>query len=143
MEEIFKMIGITVFLFLVGYVILKTLNFQFNFLNSSLKEGLTTSSTPLNINGGYAGNALSFSENIKSKNTEITDKLIITKYRRDYENIIINMEDYISLLMLEITLNLDMTNKTEEIIKTLNNLGTLKLSKDALNDMMKYLDGIK
>ena len=55
------------------------------------------------------------------------------------------MEDYINLLMINnvLSFNASSFSNDDEIIKYLNNLGSLKSSRDALNDVMKYLDSIK
>jgi len=145
MEEIFKFIGIFILTCFIITIIFKSLNLQLKFLSKTVKEGLTTasSSSSSSTNNGYAGNAFNFSDKIKALNTQITDKLIVSKYRTDYENIIINLEDYISLLMLDTIFTLNLDDTEDNIITKLNSLGSLKLSKDSLNDTMKYLDAMK
>lgn len=151
MEDIIKIVGFAVLFLLIGYIIIKVLKMQFKFLGS-IKEGLVSSSSSLSTNSstvldGYAGNAQSYAAAIKALSVQLSDKLIVSKYRSDYENIIINLEDYISLLMMNIVLSIDTTTSStaqqDETLQLLNNLGTLKASKDALNDTMKYLDSMK
>jgi hypothetical protein len=136
MEDILKILGIIILIIFVSIIFIQSFYF---------KEGLETSSSSTNnpILNGYAGNAKSFAETIKSLSVKLSDKLIVSKYRTDYENIIINMEDYISLIMLDIIFSLNTSSSQVETIKLLNDLGTLKTSKDALNDSMKYLDSMK
>jgi hypothetical protein len=136
MEDILKILGIIILIIFVSIIFIQSFYF---------KEGLETSSSSSNnsILNGYAGNAKSFAETIKSLSVKLTDKLIVSKYRTDYENIIINMEDYINLIMLDIIFSLNTSLNQVETIKLLNDLGTLKASKDALNDSMKYLDAMK
>ena len=86
---------------------------------------------------GVAGSAPTYSETIKSKSTQLQDILLITKYRKDYENIIINMEDYVNLLIIQQILNLPLDGS----ITSFNNIGALQQSKQALNDAMKFIDG--
>jgi hypothetical protein len=137
MEDILKILGIIILIIFVSIIFIQSFYF---------KEGLETSSSSSTNNpilNGYAGNAKSFAETIKSLSVKLSDKLIVSKYRTDYENIIINMEDYISLIMLDIIFSLNTSSSQVETIKILNDLGTLKTSKDALNDSMKYLDSMK
>jgi hypothetical protein len=137
MEDILKILGIIILIIFVSIIFIQSFY---------LKEGLETSSSSSTNNpilNGYAGNAKSFAETIKSLSVKLSDKLIVSKYRTDYENIIINMEDYISLIMLDIIFSLNTSSSQDETIKILNDLGTLKTSKDALNDSMKYLDSMK
>jgi len=147
MEKILKTIGTIVVIFLMSFVFYKVFNLQLFFMKS-IKEGLVssslTSTTPI-ITDGYGINAKTMATNIKSLSTALSDKLVVSKYRTDYENIIINMEDYINLLMINnvLSFNASSFSNDDEIIKYLNNLGSLKSSRDALNDVMKYLDSIK
>jgi hypothetical protein len=146
MEKILKTIGTIVVIILMSFIVYKVFNLQLFFMKS-FKEGLVSSSltTTPTITDGYGINAKTMATNIKSLSTALSDKLIVSKYRTDYENIIINMEDYINLLMINnvLTFNASSFSNDDDIIKYLNNLGSLKSSRDALNDVMKYLDTMK
>ena len=146
MEKILKTIGAIVVIILISLLFYKVFNLQIFFMES-IKEGLVSSSltTSPTVTDGYGINAKTMATNIKSLSTALSDKLIVSKYRTDYENIIINMEDYINLLMINnvLSFNASSFSNDDDIIKYLNNLGSLKLSRDALNDVMKYLDSMK
>jgi len=146
MEKILKTIGAIVVIILISLLFYKVFNLQIFFMKS-IKEGLVSSSltTSPTVKDGYGINAKTMATNIKSLSTALSDKLIVSKYRTDYENIIINMEDYINLLMINnvLSFNASSFSSDDDIIKYLNNLGSLKLSRDALNDVMKYLDSMK
>jgi hypothetical protein len=146
MEKILKTIGAIVVIILISLLFYKVFNLQIFFMKS-IKEGLVSSSltTSPTVTDGYGINAKTMATNIKSLSTALSDKLIVSKYRTDYENIIINMEDYINLLMINnvLSFNASSFSNDDDIIKYLNNLGSLKLSRDALNDVMKYLDSMK
>jgi hypothetical protein len=63
------------------------------------------------------------------------------EYKKDYENIVLYMDDYFNALMLKTTLSIN-TNAENAIdnienIKTLNELNSAKAS---LNSVMKYID---
>jgi hypothetical protein len=126
---IFLIIIILIYLFIYG-------------LNYNLIEGLTNKNEDnniLKINRGETINASSYAENIKSKVIQMQDELLISKYRKDYENIIINLDEYINYLMLKSVLN---TNIDDNMVKDLIDLNTLKTAKSSLNETMKILDNI-
>ena len=66
-------------------------------------------------------------------------ELLISKYRKDYENVIIEIDDLIGYNMLKLILNMN-ASSNEALITSLNNLNTLKNAKDSLNITMKFLD---
>ena len=98
-------------------------------------EGLTTMTAT--SASGVAGSAQTYSDTVKSKSTQLQDVLLITKYRKDYENIIINMEDYVNLLIVQEILNLPLDGTAVSF----TNLGILQQSKHSLIDAMKFIDG--
>jgi hypothetical protein len=90
---------------------------------------------------GEAASAITYSETIKANFIRLQDELLISKYRKDYEKTIINMEDYINMLMVKQVLNMDLNSSDmKKNMEALNNLNTLKVSKDSLNDVMKFID---
>ena len=82
----------------------------------------------------------SLNATIQSKITMLGDELMLKKYKKQYETTIINMDDYINLLMMQQIVNTKYDSGVETTIKSLENLNTLKASKDALNTAMIYLD---
>jgi hypothetical protein len=115
----------------VGYLI---------FSNLSLKEGMTTTdgsgnklSSSLN---GVAGNAATYAANIKSQTVKLSDTLLVSKYRSDYETTILNMDDLINALMLETTLKIDASKPSEGLEKIVK----LNQAKAALDNVMKFVD---
>ena len=110
----------------------------FIFRNISFKEGLenaTTTSTSTNGNG-VAGLAQNYSADIKSQAIKNQDVLLVTKYRADYENVVMNLDELIDTLMLQTALSVDLTNP----LMNLNKLASLNSAKSALNNVMKYID---
>jgi|AntAceMinimDraft_18_1070375.scaffolds.fasta_scaffold298386_1 hypothetical protein len=145
MEDFLKIVGIIIIVVFLVWLVFKSLKLQLGFMNK-IQEGLTSSSSSVdktNSTNGYAGNASSLAASIKALSTALTDKLIVSKYRTDYENVIINLEDYINLLMVDNVLSLNVGSNNEDMIKTINVLGSLNSSKLALNDVMKFIDGLK
>ena len=82
------------------------------FSNINVKEGLenassrsTSSSTSSSSSNGVAGYAAAYSANIKAQVIKLHDTTLISKYRSDYENVVINMDDLVNNLMLQVPLS--------------------------------------
>jgi hypothetical protein len=125
-------------------IVIVGLLIYFVFSNINIKEGMTTNtgtslSTSTSSNG-VAGNATSFAAQIKAETIKMQDTLLISKYRKDYETAIINLDDYIGYLMIKQTLNMNLNGDIKANIEAINNLNILKGSKEALNATMAFLD---
>jgi len=113
---------------------------KFVYTNSqySMIEGLENQSSSTN---NIAANAKPFADGLKSAAVSKVDALLIPKYRTDYENAIINTDDYINALMLEQLFKMDMTSDSpEKNIDILNKISQLQSSKTALNSIMTFVD---
>jgi hypothetical protein len=141
-DEWLKIVGIVVVLGFIIYLAAKSLKIHRNMI-----EGLTmpadTSALTSGVTNGQAGSANAYAAAIKAQVIKMQDVLLITKYRTDYENVIINMDDYINLLMLQAVLNLDTSSDSAaNNIAAINSLNTLQSAKVALNSTMKFIDGV-
>ena len=132
-DEFFKIIGIIIVCFFIIYMIVKMFQLQ-----SNVVEGLTNSDT--SGESGESGTASTYAANIKAQIVKLQDKLLITKYRKDYESAIINLDDYIGYLMIQQVLNMKLGNDMKTNIETINTLNILKNSKESLNATMTFLD---
>lgn len=123
------------FLFVILLIILL-------FRNLNFREGMTDASgnpvnTPTtNITNGIAGNASSFGASIKTATIKLQDTFLISKYKNDYETIILNMDDLLNNLMLKSVL----TFKQDNVNQTIKNLIDLNQAKQSLNNVMKFID---
>jgi hypothetical protein len=88
---------------------------------------------------GVAGNADTFAAQIKMQSTQLQDNLLISKYRKSYESIILNADDLLNSLMLETLLNINIADK-KNVFDGFNKLNTFSQSKGALNQIMKFVD---
>jgi len=104
-------------------------------------EGMTDASgnTITAPPNGIAGNAANYGAVIKAANIKLQDTFLISKYRSDYETVILNLDDLLNNLMLKTALTID-TDKPEESIEKLSNLNE---AKGALNNVMKFIDAQK
>ena len=135
-QDIFNLLLIIAICF-VGYLI-------FRHFNLNTKEGMTggssdSSSSTSSSNNGVAGGAAAYAANIKLNVIKIQDQLLISKYRTDYENVVLNLDDLVSNLMLQTALTIDTTKPKESLVK-IQELGQTKI---ALNSIMKFIDSSK
>jgi hypothetical protein len=117
----------------------------FIFSNIGVKEGLetvsqsTTSSTSTSTSdnsNGVAGNAAAYAANIKAQAIKLQDTTLVSKYRADYENVIINLDDLLNNVMLQTCLNINQSKPEAGLAK----LAQLNLAKAGLNNVMKFID---
>jgi hypothetical protein len=120
----------------VAYQLFRSLDFKEGLATAS--QAATTSTTS-STTTGIAGNAESYAANIKSTTIKNQDMLLITKYRKDYENAILNMDDLINTMMLQTTLSVDTSNP----MPSLEKLNELSSARTALNSVMKFVDSSK
>ena len=112
---------------LLGYIVFSKLR------TTGVMEGLENAS---DTNNGIAGGAASYGASIKANAIKSQDTLLVTKYRKDYETAILNLDDFVSNLMLETTLSIDLQNPADGLKKLVD----LNQSKVALNAVMKFVD---
>jgi len=117
----------------VVYLVFRSFNY-----NPMLIEGMTDASgNSVSTSGnGIAGSAASYGATIKAATIKLQDTFLVSKYRTDYESVILNLDDYISNLMLQNTLSFDMKNPSASLSK----LVELQQAKTALNNVMKFVD---
>jgi hypothetical protein len=129
-DDFFKIIGIIIVCFFIIYMVIKMFQLQTNVI-----EGLTNPDTSVE-----SGTATTYSANIKAQVIKLQDQLLITKYRKDYESAIINLDDYIGYLMIQQVLNMKLDGDIKTNIATIDTLNILKNSKESLNATMAFLD---
>jgi hypothetical protein len=127
------------FLF-IGICLVLYLSFRnFNYNNQySLIEGMTDTSVidKTLIDRGIAGNAASYSAQIKADTIKLQDIFLISKYKTEYENVILNLDDFMNNLMLKTVLSFDTGNPGTALSK----LAELQQAKAALIGVMKFVD---
>jgi len=89
---------------------------------------------------GIGGNAANFAELIKAKSVQMQDALLISKYRTDYENTIINLEDYCNLMMLYQMLTLNLNGDAKSTLEVFGVINALSNAKKSLNETMQFVD---
>jgi len=122
----------------VAYLLFRNLDFKEGMTTDSPTSTSTSSSTTTTANG-IAGSAQNYAANIKSMTIKNQDMLLISKYRNDYENAILNLDDLINTMMLQTALSVNSSNPIASIEK----LNQLNSAKGALNSVMKFVDASK
>ena len=127
----------TLFVLFVGYLVYSTF-----FVKK--REGLETStaSSSISSSNGIAGNAATYAATIKQKTVNLNDTLLISKYRKDYETLILNVDDYVNTMMLNTVASIDTgsTNTPSKMIESMKMLNELSAAKESLNKVMKFVD---
>ena len=107
----------------------------FFFFYKGVREGLENMQQPSD-----------YATAMKLNVTKLQDSLLISKYKKEYEASILNLDDYVQTLMLKVVMNIPMDkNAMDEasVIKQLEILNTLEQSKVALNNVLKFVDNQK
>ena len=133
MSDFLKIIGIVV----VAVIIIKIAINMFRY-QTSMIEGLTNSDS--SVTSGEGATSTSYAAAIKAQVVKLQDELLVSKYRKDYETSIINLDDYIGYLMIKQSLNVNPNNDIKMNIEAINNLNSLKNCKESLNATMTFLD---
>jgi hypothetical protein len=138
MKEFSNLLLFAVLLFFI-FIVFQYFHYQKSY-NPMLLEGMTDMSgnslaisTPEN---GIAGNAASYAAALKANTIQLQDTFLISKYRKDYESAILNLDDLFSNLMLNTVLTTTHSNIKDKI----QDLATMQQAKTALNSVMKFVD---
>lgn len=129
MNEWYKFIGLAIVLYLILCLILKAYSYQ-----KKVVENMTSTSTAKDSISGI----------VSSNSDVISDALLITKYRSDYEDTIINLEKAVGLgLLSEVINNAETISKdpvSTDSITAINNINSLRTFRESLNTSMIILD---
>lgn len=132
MRELYYIPLFTVIFFII-YLIFRSFHY-----NPMLLEGMENASGKKDdvSKDGMADNAATYAAALKASVIQNQDKLLITKYRSDYESAILNLDDLISTLMLKTALTFNENNPMDSVDK----LSKMQQAKIALNAVMKFVD---
>jgi len=131
MSQVIQNIFLFITICLVFYIVFRIMDYY----KGSKREGMAGQSST----GGVAGNAANYAANIKAQIVQMQDAFLISKYTSDYENVVINMSDFVNNQMLQTLLSADLTNQ-QSMVDALNGITSLYNSQAALNSIMKFLD---
>jgi hypothetical protein len=137
-----KTIAIGLIAFIIMYYLLNSYHLRKALfpISFSFFEGLENMDATKTEQDNNAASSTSFVAGLKAQIIKMQDELLVAKYRKEYEDAIINMDDYIGFLMLKEVLNTNLDK--ENVVKSANNLNALRGMKDSLNTTMKFLDSV-
>lgn len=133
-EEFMYILCIT--LFVIG-----TIYLYFNM--QSVKDGFQDAETSTSVAGigiGQASNSSNRAKALKNQVEHLKDTMNIGKYRTDYENILINMDDILSYEMLQTTVNLNTNADIDKQMTDIEKINKLNSARENLNNLMKWMD---
>jgi hypothetical protein len=135
MNDYLNVAGLFIIFIIIAVIFSNIYNTQIEAMTNKNNNESTISNTSRGIN------STTFHEKLKEKHQNLKSDLNIPRHRGDYENILIEMNDYVDGLMLNELLNIDPNNiNNSKIINTIQNITKMNQSKESLNKMMKYLD---
>ena len=135
MNNLYYNLGVGVAVLFVIYFFFTTLK-----INSQILEGLTNSSSSSSTTSEPISTSV---EELKKVNEQLEDSINLSKYRTDYEDYFLALEENINLsLLLQITQLYHSGNKSVSLedISKLNETNKLK---ETINDIMTFMDGKK
>jgi hypothetical protein len=134
-EEIYRYLGIFTLILFFIYIVSCVLNTQNNII-----EGLTNQKKPLNIQDDLFSN---LDKHLKENNDRLSDSLLIKKYKRQYEDSIIEIDTNTELKILQLTIlygNALANKDDKEAKKYLEEINLLQNLKTSLKNTMKHVD---
>jgi hypothetical protein len=136
-DDFFKIIGIIIVCFFIIYIVMKMFQLQTKVIEGLTNDDGTTSSS--NQTSDKVATVESYAAAIKAQLIKLQDELLISKYKKKYEDVIIDLDDYIGYLMIKQVINMKLGDMVSNI-QDIENLNILKNSKDSLNAAMVFLD---
>ena len=151
-ENIYRYLGLGVVILVALYILIKTLTFQGKIIegltNSTEATSEPTSSAEISLLNTVTSKS---TEGITAQNNKLQDILALDKYRTDYENLIIALEDYANVMMFAKVVGIGakvstLSNGqpvTNVIIEDMEKANKLKEFISTLNASMSYIDKSK
>ena len=151
-ENIYRYLGLCVVILVALYILIKTLTFQGKIIegltNSTEATSEPTSSAEISLLNTVTSKS---TEGITAQNNKLQDILALDKYRTDYENLIIALEDYANVMMFAKVVGIGakvstLSNGqpvTNGIIEDMEKANKLKEFISTLNASMSYIDKSK
>jgi len=128
-DDLYRIVGLAVVLIFVISIAVKAFSYQ-----TKILEGMTISSIDKD----------KVSSSVTSNNDKIADTLLVSKYRSEYEDTIINLEKGVSTALLsEVIHNADNISSdptSKKSITAIENINNLKNFRETLNQAMIILD---
>ena len=132
MDTTILYIGYAILGIIIFYIVIKLSRFQL-----TIVEGL------VNNDDKSPGSSMSIIlKNIQNQNEKDKDILLINKYLDDYNSLLVALEEWTDLKMLNsiMKLNINEDADTSKNLEIINSVNSMKSFKDNLNDIASFLD---
>ena len=144
-DEIYKYLGLAVVAILAVYIGVKSLSFQAKLIEGMANGNTTTQSGDFTLLENMANTS---AETVKRQNDKLNDIMSVNKYRSDYENLLIALEEYSNIMMFSkvVSIGKQVSDNgigkdiTPGMITDMNVANGIKSFIDTLNTSMKYID---
>lgn len=144
-NQIYKYVGLFVIVMFVAYIALKTLKFQYKVIEGLSNGSDSSNKSMLDVVADKAY------ESVKNRNDKVEDVIALDKYRTDYENLIIAMEEYTNNTMLSKVVSIASTvggldvdaPLSNQIVNDIDAANKLRDFVGTLNATMSYIDSKK
>jgi len=91
--------------------------------------------------GGEVGTSKDYVDALQSMVTSLKDELLVSKYRKNYEQAVIQLDDYVNLLMVKQSLHVPINlNDEAGALEVFDKLNKLYQTKQSLDITMKVLN---
>lgn len=141
--NLYKYLGLGVLVVFVVYILIKSLLFQVKMV-----EGLTNPEKDDSKNMGSSNVANETTKAVQKSNDKIDEMLAVGKNKKDYESMLITLDDYSKGMLVSKVININSKisklepgkEVTDEIINEMDKANTLKTFTDTLNSTMMAID---
>jgi len=147
-DNVYRYLGLGVVILIAIYVLMKTLTFQGKIIEGLTNATSTTEGAEISLLNTVASKS---TESITGQNNKLQDVLAVDKYRTDYENLIIALEEYTNIMMFSKVVgiggkiaNLSKGQAvTDDILSDVDKANKLKAFVETLNASMTFIDKTK
>ena len=147
-DNVYRYLVLGVVILIAIYVLMKTLTFQGKIIEGLTNATSTTEGAEISLLNTVASKS---TESITGQNNKLQDVLAVDKYRTDYENLIIALEEYTNIMMFSKVVgiggkiaNLSKGQAvTDDILSDVDKANKLKAFVETLNASMTFIDKTK
>jgi hypothetical protein len=141
-EKLYKYLGLGVAIFAFIFLIIKSLQVQTRVFNRTL-EGFTADPTTKATDNNVASDKTQIASRVVSNTNRMDDELIVSRYRKNYEDVLIDLDSNMKTYILHGIVNnaekISLNPGSPEAQKMLTSINTANDFRKTLNDAMTYL----
>lgn len=141
-DTIYKYLGLFVVSLFVIFLVFKSLSFQAKIVEGLTSDRRKTSTTATRASSAQETEIENTADAIKAATNKIEDTLNIAKYRKNYEDILIELESYVDTTMFAVIVGLssEVTAGGAGAQQIMADINAFSAYKATLNEAMTFLD---